>query len=957
MKKILKKNIIVLFSLLLMTTTMTNNLFNFTTISANNTLNTDNLKMDKSVIDQGNGEYTINLNAYATGNVSVITKSKPTDVILVLDTSYSMQEGVDVTYKYEPIVTKEINGPYDMFYYTNSADYYYISDGNGGYMPIFQTEDFQNTTIIRQMPDGSLYTQKNYRVYAYTDINGNMYAPDDGSGNRLATEFTNGTEEDQNRYKSYPITQIYRENVPVYAPGTPKKIDALKSSVKSFIESAVKDGGDHRFAIVSFSDNAKIETNYLDVKTDADNLASIVSNLQLGNATDVGAGMEKAMDIVKSDTMISDTSRSRAVIMFTDGKPDSSKYYGAGGQYIGPANKAISYSNEIKKKGYTVFSAGVSNLLNNTLDPSLLTERSDVGLMNKYMQYLSSNYPNATSITNEGEGGNYQGGKFLFANDSESFKKMFETIRDEITSSTSTLDAETELRDYISDYFTLDESADIKVYTQSYLGGDQWGDQEELADAKVSVGKDKKSISVKGFSYKDNFVVKERAGGKRLTVQLKVKVKDGFIGGNKINTNMKESAIYYDDTLVKEFNQPTVNMLINYDGKDTSSSIYITQSIKDLNDLIDADMNTMGIQYLQKKNNVLNTYTLDGVNNAFVNIKISIKTTKGVLIGEGMIGANSKDMEWTLKPDLSKLTESETLNITTSVIPTMNATTGEQIVARTVNVNTQATINVFKPTLNIKNEYAFAGEVYDVTDVINQVSWGCKENTSAQVPKGDVPTIRYEFENKDGIIRDATAYEIVKTDQFLLHTYLGDKNITTYTTLQNTKKPERADFEIQAIFGELNITKTIDAAYTKQEVIKSNQTFLFQITRKDPVTNEIKDTYYQSIDFDQNDIHNGMTTKTIKVMGLKKGIYEVKEVQDWSWKYLQTGSITNYKKSSDTLYIGEKQNSGLYFGAASGSTFNGQEISNPGTIKITNKLNTSLNVIGDCANAINKFVR
>ena len=59
--------------------------------------NTDSLVMDKVANDNGDGTYTLRLTAHTEGEVSVITKSKPLDIILVLDQSGSMKDGIDET--------------------------------------------------------------------------------------------------------------------------------------------------------------------------------------------------------------------------------------------------------------------------------------------------------------------------------------------------------------------------------------------------------------------------------------------------------------------------------------------------------------------------------------------------------------------------------------------------------------------------------------------------------------------------------------------------------------------------------------------------------------------------------------------------------------------------------------------------------------------------------------------
>ena len=55
------------------------------------------LKLDKTVTDNGNNTYTVNLEAYTTGTVTSETKTKPVDIVLVLDQSGSMANNFDGT--------------------------------------------------------------------------------------------------------------------------------------------------------------------------------------------------------------------------------------------------------------------------------------------------------------------------------------------------------------------------------------------------------------------------------------------------------------------------------------------------------------------------------------------------------------------------------------------------------------------------------------------------------------------------------------------------------------------------------------------------------------------------------------------------------------------------------------------------------------------------------------------
>ena len=53
--------------------------------------NPEGLELTKSVTDNGDGTYTINLEAYTTGEITTSTGVKPVDIVLLVDMSSSMK--------------------------------------------------------------------------------------------------------------------------------------------------------------------------------------------------------------------------------------------------------------------------------------------------------------------------------------------------------------------------------------------------------------------------------------------------------------------------------------------------------------------------------------------------------------------------------------------------------------------------------------------------------------------------------------------------------------------------------------------------------------------------------------------------------------------------------------------------------------------------------------------------
>lgn len=129
------------------------------------------MEISKTATPNENGTYTITLEAYATGEkvISEITKDVPTDIILVLDQSGSMEETMNT---------------YDFRAYTNksNSDYYDLRH-NGAQNPnlYYKLEDGSYVTVsVERTQTGSKPTYKecsaSWQNYRYWEDANNLYA-------------------------------------------------------------------------------------------------------------------------------------------------------------------------------------------------------------------------------------------------------------------------------------------------------------------------------------------------------------------------------------------------------------------------------------------------------------------------------------------------------------------------------------------------------------------------------------------------------------------------------------------------------------------------------------------------------------------------------------------------------------------------------------------------------------
>ena len=155
------------------------------------------------------------------------------------------------------------------------------------------------------------------------------------------------------------------------------------------------------------------------------------------------------------------TKRNRVVVVFTDGIPGSGSW--GNSTISNSANPAIQTSYELKNTyGATVYTIGMLNDANPELEIS--DESNDSARTNKFLHYLSSNYPNAKSMSDGGTGSNQ--GYYLSASDTASLEAIFKKISESISTPSISLGSETVIRDVLAEQFTMPANAsDIKVYT------------------------------------------------------------------------------------------------------------------------------------------------------------------------------------------------------------------------------------------------------------------------------------------------------------------------------------------------------------------------------------------------------------------------------------------------------------------------------------------------------------
>ena len=394
----------------------------------------NNLTMNKTVTPKGDGTYTVSLESYATGSVTTTQPLVPMDIVLVLDVSGSM-DGQIAFYDYQK--TEKTSWSAKDFYFTGTTYYEKIGEE---YYPV--------SCQSKWVPD-KYFGHDEY----WLEANGQSL----GNTGKWGEQLYSG---------------------PLYTYGKVSgsemsKLAAMKTAVNNFIESvaAQKNGNTpvaHRISIVKFagdqSDKVSNDTyrdgkniyNYTQKVTEltdvtdegsVDSLKDAVNALTAGGATAADWGMQKAEDVL---TKRDNKENPSIVIMFTDGQPNHHRDYDNA-----VAGAAVDTAKTLKAGGTKVYTIGMFE----GADPGDID-----GDFNKYMNGVSSNYPEAVKADNDSgvtlgtraEGSNY----YFKADNAGALDQVFQTIS-QSTTTTSPLDASAVVVDNVPSNFALNEELSL----------------------------------------------------------------------------------------------------------------------------------------------------------------------------------------------------------------------------------------------------------------------------------------------------------------------------------------------------------------------------------------------------------------------------------------------------------------------------------------------------------------
>lgn len=841
------------------------------------------LVLDKTVTDNGDGTYKVNLEAYTTGTVTVQQGTKPMDIVLVLDQSGSMAYCIGCGSDNENVSSGEYHATYDV----STDGIYYYQQSYGNYSRLYYCSTCSGWHI-----------SQNHSVTKYTPK-----SSDDDWGN----------------------TQFYVE--------CESRLSALKSAVQAFVDEVYKKaaGADglngtpddvaHRIAIVGFAsqydygyntellsingnNSGTVGINYNNISTE--DYVAVLQDLSVASSkavldtaiaalaaqgvTRADLGMKMAENIFANNT-VDLAQRDRITIMFTDGSPTTGSNF-----ETNVANKAIESAKKLKNDySSTVYTVGVFDGADAS-SPSSLPANDNTGSNreNRYMHLVSSNYLNATSMTNTGAlnpkvtGDNSY---YLSASDSTALNDIFQAMSSQIGSTSMDLGMQTVVKDIVTPQFDLPQGVNSVTVKQvdciSYnenTGVATWGTETALSSADtVQINPSTNSISVNGFDFKHNYVAENgrdendatKEGtfhGRKLVITFVITPDPDFLGGDNVETNGTESGVYdKNGTCVGKFVNPKVNVpLKDIDTVAQDKHIYYSNTT-----------DLAGILNLHVKDSTSGKYLQDianGINNAYVDLVYTVTLNDQTVVTYTIPAGTTWNNGTWKKADGNVIDMSElSLNEDTlyGIVCTMTSSTNTNNFEK---AGGEATVYVYKPVLTFKDATKTPMKdsvAYSADNYVSTV-WKNGNTTSTDVlMEGIAPALMLTYTPDANCVNDSG--QVVTYDDFYVDVKvaIGSKDITEAVAfLHNDCNPacsfnaKNGKFMIHVVkvMTSLTIQK---AGYSEYENVDPNQTFLFRVEG-------------EGVDLIVT-VH-GKNPTTIN--GLKVGSqYKVTELTDWSWRY------------------------------------------------------------------------
>lgn len=503
------------------------------------------LHINKYAAINSDGTYKITLESYTTGRVSVTQTARPVDIVLVLDTSNSMNDwdaNGELFEIYSSLYPQylEDEDVHNFFVYIDQEHPVKVFDPYSNQLS--EQSGWINAFWCTECSAWTTHVEFFHIYYAFNNIPMPQWTP-------------KMTPDDHDPSH----TQFYSRNT---------RLSVLKTGATAFVNKIAQDaqssGLDHRVALVSFNSTATTLQDLSSVAGGSAGLIATINGMTANSYTNQGEGLTSAELILRATP----ADREKVIIVFSDGLPFNSN---AHAQEHGEtlicehiANDTIETAQRLKEGGTSIYMVG---LLPDFSAGAPLAGNAPV--TDRFMHYTSSNFPNAQSLTNPGEPSYPSDGSsycVAVSNGSE-LEAAFVSIATTISGDSYELGSQAVVVDTVTQYFSVPAAHGVKACTQDYLGYDGQGNRifsEARTDitSQVSINVDASAnrVTVTGFDYNANCVTDTTScgvttySGRKLVVEFDITPRDEFVGGNNVPTNVEASSGLYRTTADLEDN-------------------------------------------------------------------------------------------------------------------------------------------------------------------------------------------------------------------------------------------------------------------------------------------------------------------------------------------------------------------------------------------------------------------